>query len=587
MPSTIAAPLTWTSTTTTARSPISMKRSGLRRRRASTISNRGFVRELMGDLEAALRDHDEAVRLKPDDAAAHNNRGHTLSAMRDYDGALAEFDTAIRLDPTLIAAYDNRGWVFIEKSEYDKAIAAFDQALKLAPTSVIALVRRGYTYGKLGDADRGLQDLREAFRLDPTPDASTYQARATLYIVKRDYAAAARDLDESLRLEPGVAERIDLRGFVYLKMGEYDKAIADSTEALRLNPKSVSALNNRGYSYGHSGRSDLAIADLDAAIALAPNLANPYNHRGYAYLQKGDVDRALEDIDKALSLNPKYAEAFYNRALARAKQGDLVGAYEDVSAALALDSADARAHQLEDSLRAALAAKEARVAAGSGDTRAAGCRCRRGVKRIRGGVGHCGGRQSENAGAGLRHAAELGHTGLKAIRGRAGPVLLQCSAGEVSSFPRAGRDCRHAAGPPRYFDWGGSIMAATTSFVRRAARPSIARIVGLGLAISLPGLALAADSYDVKVDCSAGTKSISVPYGYSGGSFEISSECLCATSADDLKRQAASYITGGPEEGLSNFPDVWGFDLGSKDTWTRQIYCYTKKSLVKLRPPGQ
>ena len=62
-----------------------------------------------GDLEEALQDYDEAIRLKPDYALAFNNRGDARRAKGDIDGALQDYEQAIRLKPDFAEALESRG----------------------------------------------------------------------------------------------------------------------------------------------------------------------------------------------------------------------------------------------------------------------------------------------------------------------------------------------------------------------------------------------------------------------------------------------------------------------------------------------
>jgi tetratricopeptide (TPR) repeat protein len=55
------------------------------------------VRSAKGDLEGALKDYDEAVRLAPGDALALNNRASARQAKGDAKGALEDYSEAIRL----------------------------------------------------------------------------------------------------------------------------------------------------------------------------------------------------------------------------------------------------------------------------------------------------------------------------------------------------------------------------------------------------------------------------------------------------------------------------------------------------------
>ena len=61
--------------------------------------DQGLAKFTEKDYKGAIRDFDEAIRLKPDDAAAYNSRGSAKSNLGDKQGAIKDFDEAIRLKP--------------------------------------------------------------------------------------------------------------------------------------------------------------------------------------------------------------------------------------------------------------------------------------------------------------------------------------------------------------------------------------------------------------------------------------------------------------------------------------------------------
>ncbi len=63
------------------------------------FNNRGLARKDKGDLDGAIKDYDEAIRLKSDYALAFNNRGLARKAKGDIQGAQQDFDEAARVDP--------------------------------------------------------------------------------------------------------------------------------------------------------------------------------------------------------------------------------------------------------------------------------------------------------------------------------------------------------------------------------------------------------------------------------------------------------------------------------------------------------
>jgi tetratricopeptide (TPR) repeat protein len=62
-----------------------------RRRQTLAQTNRGNARWDKGDVEGALQDYSEAIRLKPDNAAAFYNRALILKDKADPAAAIGDF----------------------------------------------------------------------------------------------------------------------------------------------------------------------------------------------------------------------------------------------------------------------------------------------------------------------------------------------------------------------------------------------------------------------------------------------------------------------------------------------------------------
>ena len=62
----------------------------------------------LNQLEEAIADFDEAIRLDPNDAGAYNNRGVVKKWLNQLEEALIDFDEAIHLNPDDADAYSNR-----------------------------------------------------------------------------------------------------------------------------------------------------------------------------------------------------------------------------------------------------------------------------------------------------------------------------------------------------------------------------------------------------------------------------------------------------------------------------------------------
>ena len=78
-------------------------------------------------------------------AFAYNNRGNVYRDKGDVDRALADYNEAIRLDPKYAVAYNNRANAYRGKGELDRAIADYNDAIRVDPKYADAYVCLLYT----------------------------------------------------------------------------------------------------------------------------------------------------------------------------------------------------------------------------------------------------------------------------------------------------------------------------------------------------------------------------------------------------------------------------------------------------------
>ena len=90
---------------------------------AVSFNNRGTAYQETHDLDRAIADYDEAIRLHPAYAPAFNNRGNAHQAKGDLDAAIADYSEAIRFDFNFVQAFNSRGKAYQMKGNLDHAIA--------------------------------------------------------------------------------------------------------------------------------------------------------------------------------------------------------------------------------------------------------------------------------------------------------------------------------------------------------------------------------------------------------------------------------------------------------------------------------
>jgi tetratricopeptide (TPR) repeat protein len=115
---------------------------------------------------------------------------------------------------------------------------------------------------------------------------------------KHKYEKALAYGDRAIGYYKGNALAWNERGVAYSMKDQFAKAAADYTEALKLDPKFLGALRNRASAYLHLGKYKEAVEDCTKAIDLSPMFRPAYEIRLKAYVKLNQKKEA--DIDARL-----------------------------------------------------------------------------------------------------------------------------------------------------------------------------------------------------------------------------------------------------------------------------------------------
>lgn len=88
-----------------------------------------------------------------------------MRKLGDIEKAIADFNQTLKIDPKFVDAYYNRGLAYFKQRNPQAAIADFNQALKINPNLADAYANRGLSQYALGDKRTAVADLQQAARL--------------------------------------------------------------------------------------------------------------------------------------------------------------------------------------------------------------------------------------------------------------------------------------------------------------------------------------------------------------------------------------------------------------------------------------
>jgi tetratricopeptide (TPR) repeat protein len=203
-----------------------------------------------------------------DRAQAYNNRAIAMRNRGDLDRAVADYTEAIKIDPGYALAYSNRGVVWLDKRDVERSMADCEKAVELAPRAAHGYNCRGLAWRAKNDLDRAMADCSRAIEIAPKYPPG-YNCRGLVWTSKSEHDRAIADFNEAINLAPRYVYGFNNRGRAFAGKGDHDRAIADYNEAIRINPNFRPAYRNRGLSWDSKGDSTRSMADFAEANRLA------------------------------------------------------------------------------------------------------------------------------------------------------------------------------------------------------------------------------------------------------------------------------------------------------------------------------
>lgn len=101
--------------------------------RAGPYINRGLAYEKKGDLDSALEDLNQAIKIQPNNVYAYNDRAVVHEKRNEIAEALADYTKAIKISSNFAPAYRGRGLLLLKQGKDAEAEADFAKYRVLFP----------------------------------------------------------------------------------------------------------------------------------------------------------------------------------------------------------------------------------------------------------------------------------------------------------------------------------------------------------------------------------------------------------------------------------------------------------------------
>ena len=246
------------------------------------------------------RDFPPPATIKPSlvpwiERAEHHEKTGQLQA------AISDYKEMIRLDPRTVLWWAGLANLFEKTRQYDKAIGAWSKILEFESTNLGARFMRARLYALVGAHDKAMTDASELIRQHPNR-AAGYTLRAAFYNDKHVYQKAIADANRALQIEPhNIAACSDAylaRAGAFLYLKRYNQAVADLLEAVKVDPKSTDAFNSLAWLLatcpdGTVRNGTKATEYINRALQIDPNKSAFWDTRAAVSAENGDFKNAV------------------------------------------------------------------------------------------------------------------------------------------------------------------------------------------------------------------------------------------------------------------------------------------------------
>jgi len=314
-------------------------------------------RDMAGNIQAALKDFEDAITADPKFAMAFAGLAEAQWAMyvqtSDKSWAQRAVDsttTALKLEPDRPAVRYSAGLTLFRSGQFDAARQELERAVALQPTSEDATRLLGRVLIRQGRVDEGMQQFRKALAIRPNSVALHGDMGFALFGAQR-YAEALAAFEKAIELAPNSSTSLSQAGAASQMLGDNRKALAYYERATAISPR-AETFSSMGTIYYSLGEYAKAAAAYEGALLIRPLGAITHRNLGDAYVRLNRTADAMKAYRQAVTLaeaevsvSPSDARALGRLAVYQAKAGDDAAARKTIRRAQDLAPNDEQVQQ--------------------------------------------------------------------------------------------------------------------------------------------------------------------------------------------------------------------------------------------------
>lgn len=271
---------------------------------AVALFNQGQDAHEKGDLEAALKFYDEALKIIPEFPEAEFQRGAAFLSLKKYNEAEKAFRRTLELREDWTLPMAQLGSLLVNKNQFTEAEPLLIKAAEADEQNFLAYSALTELRLKTNAAPEILRELLAKIQVltaKANPTSSVWAARAALESKLGDKKSAKQSLTRALAIEPENNFALNERINIALSESDFRSALADAKTLVKINSGSVDSnlvLVRVQMASGNLPEANELLDSLDqtnaSVIEFKKNLSS-------------NNSESVAELEKALAENPKNA----------------------------------------------------------------------------------------------------------------------------------------------------------------------------------------------------------------------------------------------------------------------------------------
>lgn len=236
---------------------------------AVAIFNSGQDLHEKGDLAAAIKLYDQALKIIPEFPEAVYQRGLAELALGDRTAAEASLRKAVEIRPDWSLALSSLGSLLVSLNKFDEAERILNKAIELDTQNFPALAAMTELRLKTKAPDTVLRELlvkMSAITAKANPPTSAWLARAALQKALRQPRDARLSVNKVLSVEPANKFALSQSAEIALSSGDAQRAEADTKQLEKIAPNDETTMLLRAKIFLGDGNTKEALEILNNPI---------------------------------------------------------------------------------------------------------------------------------------------------------------------------------------------------------------------------------------------------------------------------------------------------------------------------------